>query len=67
MRFEQADIQFHVVVNADRQYSIWPDCKPLPAGWEKSGVSGDRLKCLACVSGIWADMSSCASGLAFGE
>lgn len=56
MSFDQTDTLFHVVVNAEQQYSIWPEYKPVPAGWQEAGISGDRLTCLAHISGIWADM-----------
>ncbi|AJE23909.1 MbtH family protein [Azotobacter sp. CWF10] len=56
MSFDQADTQFHVVVNAEQQYSIWPEYKSIPAGWQEIGVSGDRQTCLAHISGIWSDM-----------
>ncbi|WP_349617080.1 MbtH family protein [Azotobacter salinestris] len=56
MSYDQADIQFHVVVNAEQQYSIWPEYKAMPAGWQEIGISGDRQSCLAYVSGIWTDM-----------
>jgi hypothetical protein len=29
---------YHVVVNGEEQYSIWPAYKPLPAGWREAGV-----------------------------
>ncbi|WP_061290739.1 MbtH family protein [Azotobacter vinelandii] len=56
MSFDQADTQFQVVVNAERQYSIWPEYKPVPAGWQEIGICGDRQTCLAHISGIWSDM-----------
>lgn len=57
MNYDPADIQFHVVVNAEQQYSIWPEYKAMPAGWQEIGISGDRQACLAYVSGIWTDLS----------
>ena len=32
MSFERDDGTFHVVINDEEQYSIWPDFKPVPAG-----------------------------------
>ena len=57
MNYDPADTQFHVVVNAEQQYSIWPEYKAMPAGWQEIGISGDRQACLAYVSGIWTDLS----------
>ncbi|MFE2043086.1 MbtH family protein [Streptomyces sp. NPDC059477] len=45
-----------VVVNAEEQYSIWPEAKALPAGWRTIGVSGSREECLAHVATVWTDI-----------
>ncbi|WP_374309409.1 MbtH family protein [Methylocella sp.] len=56
MSFEREDLTFHVVLNDEEQYSIWPDFKPVPAGWRKEGFSGDRAACLAHIEQVWTDM-----------
>jgi len=48
---------YQVVVNAEGQYSIWPaNCEP-PAGWQRSGQTGQKEDCLAQIEGAWADMT----------
>jgi MbtH protein len=47
---------FHVVVNNEGQYSIWPDSQDYPAGWEPVGKTGSKEECLASIEQIWTDM-----------
>lgn len=56
MSFDRDDITFHVVINDEDQYSIWPDFKPVPAGWRATGFSGDKAACLAHIETVWTDM-----------
>lgn len=51
MSWDSPDTRFHVVVNEEEQYSIWPNHKPVPAGWRTVGVSGPKEDCLATSSG----------------
>jgi MbtH protein len=44
-----------VVVNDEGQYSLWPLWRPLPIGWQDTGVHGDRETCLAHVEAVWTD------------
>jgi MbtH protein len=50
------DERFVVVRNDEEQYSIWPDGKPLPAGWQDAGFAGTKADCLAHVETVWTDM-----------
>jgi MbtH protein len=45
-----------VVMNHEEQYSIWPDYKDLPNGWEAVGQSGTKEQCLDYISKVWVDM-----------
>jgi MbtH protein len=56
MSWGDEDTNFHVVVNDEEQYSIWPDYKAIPAGWRQAGKSGKREECLAWVDEVWTDM-----------
>ncbi|GIM86043.1 MbtH family protein [Salinispora arenicola] len=47
---------YHVVVNDEEQYSIWPDGSEVPAGWRMVGFSGDRASCLAHIDEVWTDL-----------
>lgn len=56
MSFDQDDATFVVVINDEEQYSIWPQHKPVPAGWQCVGVEGDKATCLAHIEQVWTDM-----------
>jgi len=47
---------YHVVVNHEEQYSIWPADMTVPAGWRIEGTKGDKATCLAQIKKIWTDM-----------
>jgi MbtH protein len=47
---------YRVVVNHEEQYSIWPDWRPLPAGWRADGKVGNKEECLAHIKEVWIDM-----------
>ncbi|HZO66913.1 MAG TPA: MbtH family NRPS accessory protein [Kribbellaceae bacterium] len=48
--------RYLVVLNDEEQYSLWPERRPLPAGWRGDGVSGTRAECLAHIEEVWSDM-----------
>ncbi|WP_035795278.1 MbtH family protein [Kitasatospora mediocidica] len=50
------DRQYLVVRNHEEQYSVWPEGRELPAGWEGVGVSGDKAACLAHIKEVWTDL-----------
>lgn len=47
---------YKVVVNHEEQYSIWPDYKANPLGWNDVGKSGLKAECLAYIKEVWTDM-----------
>jgi MbtH protein len=54
--FDREDEIFRVLVNHEEQYSLWPEWKPVPAGWNDVGVVGDKKTCLAHIDKVWTDM-----------
>lgn len=54
--FDRDDIIFQVVMNHEEQYSIWPDYKEMPKGWQKVGKSGYKKECLDYIEKVWTDM-----------
>ncbi len=48
--------RYKVVINLEEQYSIWPDEREMPPGWEYAGVKGTKEDCLAYVEVVWANM-----------
>lgn len=47
--------EFRIVLNPERQYSIWPVDQPLPEGWQATGRSGTKAECLAFIDAAWRD------------
>ena len=56
MSIDNPETIFRVVMNHEEQYSIWPDYRPVPAGWRDTGFSGKRPECLAHIEAVWTDM-----------
>lgn len=46
-----------VVVNDEEQHSIWPEHKPIPAGWRAEGASGSKADCLSHIEAVWTDIT----------
>lgn len=51
-----SDSIYHVVVNAEEQYSLWSAGRPIPSGWRDAGYQGTREMCLAHIEMVWTDM-----------
>jgi uncharacterized protein YbdZ (MbtH family) len=47
---------YKVVVNHEEQYSIWPEYKENPLGWNDAGKSGTKAECLEYIKEVWTDM-----------
>jgi uncharacterized protein YbdZ (MbtH family) len=47
---------YKVVVNHEEQYSIWPEYRENPLGWNNAGKSGLKAECLAYIKEVWTDM-----------
>ena len=47
---------YKVVVNHEEQYSIWPEYKENPPGWNEVGKVGPKAECLAYIKEVWTDM-----------
>ena len=45
-----------VVMNHEEQYSIWPEHKDMPLGWEAVGTKGQKAECLDYINEVWTDM-----------
>ncbi|HSE16151.1 MAG TPA: MbtH family protein [Pyrinomonadaceae bacterium] len=58
MSFHEEDDKtiYKVVMNHEEQYSIWPEYKKLPLGWNDVGKSATRAECLAYIKEVWTDM-----------
>lgn len=47
---------YHVVVNHEEQFSIWPENKEIPQGWQTVGKTGEKDFCLEYIEQVWTDM-----------
>ncbi len=59
MNWENQDEEkqiYHVVMNHEEQYSIWPADRGIPAGWHEAGKTGPKSECLAYIKEVWTDM-----------
>ncbi|MBX8513412.1 MbtH family NRPS accessory protein [Pseudomonas cichorii] len=56
MSLDSPDTRFLVVVNAEEQYSIWPDYRSVPEGWRTLDVQGSKEECLSYIEKVWTDM-----------
>jgi MbtH protein len=53
---EDQSALYHVVVNDEEQYSIWPADRDIPLGWKAVGAAGPKSQCLAYINDVWTDM-----------
>jgi MbtH protein len=54
--FDNENGTFFVLVNNEKQYSLWPGFREIPAGWSAVGPSGPRKQCLDWIEENWTDM-----------
>jgi MbtH protein len=47
---------YMVVMNHEEQYSIWPENRELPLGWQDVGKHGPKPDCLVYIEEVWTDM-----------
>lgn len=48
--------KYHVVKSIEDQYSIWPQYKQIPLGWESIGELRSKEECLNYIEEAWIDM-----------
>ena len=53
---EEDTTVYHVVVNHEEQYSIWPEYKYIPKGWKSVGITGHKQMCLDYINEVWTDL-----------
>jgi len=66
--FDDESARFVVLVNAERQYSLWPAASAVPGGWETARPEGSHAECLEFIEATWVDMrpASLVAGLEAG-
>ncbi|WP_410607962.1 MbtH family protein [Amycolatopsis sp. lyj-109] len=65
--FDDADGTFLVLVNDERQHSLWPAFAEVPAGWTVVLREASREAALAYVEENWTDMRPASLARAMGE
>lgn len=48
--------EYHVVINHEEQYSIWPAALGLPKEWKTTDIKGGIAKCTDYIDKVWTDM-----------
>jgi MbtH protein len=54
--FEDEKGVYHVLINDEGQYSLWPAFKEVPQGWTIAHKSDNRAACLEFINQNWKDM-----------
>lgn len=54
--FDDDSHQFQVLINAEKQYSLWPLFAEVPPGWSVVHGPADRQACVDYVDRVWTDM-----------
>ncbi|MGW4651889.1 MbtH family protein [Kitasatospora sp. NPDC004289] len=54
--FDDPEADFHVLVNADNQHSLWPAFAPVPPGWTSILGPTTRDACLTHIESHWTDL-----------
>lgn len=54
--FDDPDGRFLVLINDERQYSLWPVFAEVPAGWTVEHAEDTLQACLEHIEQSWTDM-----------
>ncbi|WP_431041552.1 MbtH family protein [Streptomyces sp. P1-3] len=54
--FDDETGRFHVLVNDEEQFSLWPSFAEVPAGWRVALGEVDRNEALEFVERNWTDL-----------
>ena len=54
--FDDEDAAFHVLVNDQGQYSLWPVFAPVPAGWTVELADVSRTEATDHVESVWTTL-----------
>ncbi|MEW1654273.1 MULTISPECIES: MbtH family protein [unclassified Streptomyces] len=65
--FDDESARFVVLVNEERQYSLWPATTEVPGGWQVARTEGSRQECLEFIESTWTDMRPASLAAAMGD
>lgn len=54
--FEDETGSYLVLINDERQHSLWPADLEVPAGWRVVREASSRADCLAYIDANWTDL-----------
>jgi len=54
--FDDPNGEFLVLVNDERQHSLWPSSNDVPAGWRVVQGPDTRVACIAYIEEHWTDL-----------
>jgi MbtH protein len=54
--FDNEAYAFLVLINSEEQYSLWPDIRPVPAGWQVVMGPESRVACEHYIETHWLDI-----------
>ncbi len=54
--FDDETAPFLVLINEERQYSLWPADTTIPVGWDRALARSSREECLSYIESHWIDM-----------
>ena len=54
--FDDDSNPFLILTNAEKQYSIWPETLPVPAGWDNVQGPMSRQRCMDWLAAHWTDL-----------
>jgi MbtH protein len=58
--FDDESLRFTVLVNAQQQYSLWPQFAETPQGWRVLMGPASRGECIDYIETHWQDMRPAA-------
>ena len=51
---DEEDSRIYVaLVNHEEQYTIWPEGRELPFGWNEAGMRASKAEVLAWINEVW--------------
>ena len=54
--FDDESAKFVVLINGERQYSLWPAALAVPGGWDVAHGEDSRGNCVEFINATWTDM-----------
>jgi uncharacterized protein YbdZ (MbtH family) len=54
--FDDEKNTYRVLINEEKQYSLWPASLEVPSGWSVAADDATRKECLDYIDRHWTDM-----------